>query len=156
MCVYQTPHDPSFITENMETDFPSVIACSKTKGKGFLYCQGAEKHSECTLCESKRLLGMCHDNPHIQELIKKKHFDVFTLVPDKGGRVKVEFVKGGKSSDVPLEGQRDDPQTPPRADLQDSTTTPPRRSRRSSASRRTSRTSSAQRRCGRGRRRASR
>ena len=40
---------------------------------------------------------MHHDDPRIQELVKNKHFDGFTLVPDKGGHVKVEFVKGGKT-----------------------------------------------------------
>ena len=119
VCFFQTPHDLSFIKDNTKTDFPSVVTCSKTKEKDFLFCQGAKKHSECTLCESKRLLGMRFDDPNIQELVKNKHFDSLTLVPDKGGWVKVKFVKGGKTFFMPLEGQRNDPQAHPRADLQE-------------------------------------
>ena len=33
----------------------------------------------------------------IQECVKNKHFDSFALISDRGGRVKDEFVKGGKT-----------------------------------------------------------
>ena len=42
VCVFQTPHDMSFITENMEINFPSVLTCSKSKEKSFLHTKVRE------------------------------------------------------------------------------------------------------------------
>ena len=97
VCIYETPHDMSFLTENTKASFPSLVTCSKTKERDFLFCQGTKKHSECTICETKRLIGMHFDSPEIQELVKNKHLESFALILDKGGRVKVEFVKGRKT-----------------------------------------------------------
>ena len=156
VCCYQTPHDLSFITENTKASLPSVVTCSKTKDTDLLFCQAAEKHSESIICESKRLLGMRYDDPRIQVLVKNKHFDSFALISDRGGRVKVEFAKGGKTLSMypwkissmtirhihGLICQRFNYDTDAKI-------------KASSASRRTSRTSSAQRRCGQGRLRGS-
>ena len=40
---------------------------------------------------------MRHDIHKIQELVGRKHFDLFTIISDNGGRVKVRFTKGGRT-----------------------------------------------------------
>ena len=60
---------------------------------------------------------MRHDSPHIQELNKNKHFDWFTLVSDKDGRVTSSSSRRKDSSYEPPEAQLDDPQASPQAEL---------------------------------------
>ena len=95
VCFCQKPDSPAFLTDKNRVNIPSAVSFSDDGGD-FLFGEDAEKHPEHLLCETKRLLGMHFDSPEVQELIKNKHFDGFTLVPDEGGRVKIEFEKGGE------------------------------------------------------------
>ena len=95
--IFRVQQDQTYLKENTKTNFLSVVSFSETKDIEFLFCHEVEKHPECTLYESKRLLGMRYDDPRIKELVRNNHFDSFTIVSDSDGRVKVEFVKGGKT-----------------------------------------------------------
>ena len=96
-CHFRSQQDPTCLKESTKTDFPSIVSFSETKDAEFLFCHDAEKHTECALSETKRLLGMRYDDPMVKELIRRKHFESFAIVSDSGGRVKVEFVKGGRT-----------------------------------------------------------
>ena len=80
--------------QNDRKAWPSLVA-APAKGKHYEFCDQAESRTKNVLSETKRLIGMSFDNPEIQRLIARRHFDWMTIVPDDHGKVMVEYDEGG-------------------------------------------------------------